>query len=125
MDDDAVLRTELAAYLSVHGFEVTCCGTATEAKEQLGNHAYDLVISDIFVRSNGEFVPDGGIRLVGWMQVRYDIPVIAMTGVVDTQGGGYLQNMRDLGATVCLEKPIDEAVLLQHVRNLTAKKAAT
>ena len=124
MDDDILFRTELAGYLLRHGFNVTCCGTAAEAKEHLAQEPVDLVISDIFVKSGESYIADGGVSLLGWMQTRYKVPIIAITGIVDSQGGGFLQNMRDLGADACLAKPLDREALLTHVHELTGVKAS-
>ena len=84
----------------------------------------DLVISDIFVKSGDSFIADGGVSLLGWMQTRHKIPIIAVTGLVDSQGGGFLQNMRALGADVCLAKPLDREALLKHARELTGVTAS-
>ena len=121
MDDDVIFRTEIANHLLQGGYDVTCCGTASEAKEQLQNGKFDLVISDIFVKSDGEFVADGGVSLLGWMQTRFKIPTIAITGLVDHAGGGFLQNMRELGADVCLSKPLDHNALRRQIAMLLAK----
>ena len=121
MDDDVVFRTDLAKYLSEQGYQVTSCDSATEAKAHIEDRPYDLVISDIFVRANGEFIPDGGVSLLGWMQTRHKIPKIAVSGAIDRIGHGYLHDMRELGADVCLMKPIDEDELLRHIRVLLPK----
>lgn len=123
MDDDLTFRSAIAGALVRAGYEVTCCDNATEAKAQLQGEKYDLVISDIFIKSNGDFVSDGGVTLLGWMQTRTKIPTIAISGLVDSQGGGFLQNMKDLGADVCLSKPLDQNELLTHVAKLMAKSA--
>jgi len=123
MDDDLTFRSTIADALVKAGYDVTCCDNATEAKALLQAESFDLVISDIFIKSNGDFVSDGGVTLLGWMQTRMKIPTIAITGLHDGQGRGFLQNMKELGAEVCLPKPLDQAELLDHVAKLTAKSA--
>ena len=67
---------------------------------------------------------DGGVSLLGWMQTRYKLPIIAITGIVDSQGEGFLQNMRALGADVCLAKPLDREALLKQARHLAGPKVS-
>ena len=124
MDDDTVFRTDLARYLESNGYEVTSCDTATEAKAHLEDRAFDLVISDLFVRSEDQLVPDGGVSLLGWMQSRHKIPKIAITGMSDGRGTEFLENMRALGADVCLQKPLSKENLLRHIKALLAAAEA-
>lgn len=114
MDDDAVIRSEISRQLKALGLSVTTCDTATEAKAIWEMHRFDLVICDIFVKVDGQLIPDGGVSFLGWLQSRTKVPIIAITG----EDRWHLEEMRQLGASVCLVKPLNYSDLAGHVINL-------
>lgn len=124
MDDDAVFRVDVARYLVSQGFDVSTCDTATEAKALWGEDQFDLVISDIFVQVEGEYMTDGGISLLGWLQSQRPVPIIAITGASDRFGERFLHNMKGLGAAATMYKPLDLEELRDEIAALLSPQAA-
>jgi DNA-binding response OmpR family regulator len=126
MDDDPLARLELSTFLTEQGYDIVTCANSIEAKAIWNDHNIDLVISDVFVRADGEFIPHGGVSLVGWLRIRSKVPIIAISGYTKLgDKSGYLQDMREMGANVALPKPVDTQVLLYEVRKLLGARDET
>ncbi len=75
VDDDHHLATSLGEWLAEEGFETHLAGTLEDARQQLKQHAFELVITDL--RLGGE----DGMTLVSDVKKHHsDTPVLVMTG---------------------------------------------
>lgn len=105
VDDELDIRTELAEYLEIKGYQVEVAGDGREALDKLEAAPADVVIADIKMpRYNGYEL----IRQLRAMDL--GIRVIVMTGD-PTQSG--LDKAKELGATMIIKKPINLRLLTQ------------
>ena len=106
VEDESVIRGELARFLQQQGFAITEAGTVDEALA-LGPAQYDAILAD--VRLPGR----PGTDLVGSSGGR---PVILMTSYATVRGA--VGSMR-LGAVDYLSKPFDLDELLRALKRVT------
>ena len=105
VDDELDIRTELAEYLEIKGYQVEVAGDGREALDKLEAAPVDVVVADIKMpRYNGYEL----IRQLRAMDL--GIRIIAMTGDL-TQSG--LDKAKELGATMIIKKPINLRLLAQ------------
>ena len=105
VDDELDIRTELAEYLEIKGYQVEVAGDGREALDKLEAAPADVVIADIKMpRYNGYEL----IRQLRAMDL--GIRVIVMTGD-PTQSG--LDKAKELGVTMIIKKPINLRLLTQ------------
>lgn len=109
VDDDPAMRDSLGFLLATEGFEVRLYATATELLEHLGRPAEGCILTD--VRMPG---PDGMALLRNLRAAGHALPVVMMTGHGDVPLA--VEAMK-LGADDFLEKPFDDASLLQALRS--------
>jgi len=116
VEDETLLRKQLAAQLTQIGADVTGAGTLKEARQRLGDLSFDFVLLDVNL-------PDGlGTELIKSKEVPAGVGVIVMTA--DGGVSGAVEAMR-LGALDYLVKPFDPAELpLVIGRARRAKQAA-
>ncbi len=105
VDDELGIRTELAEYLEIKGYQVEVAGDGREALDKLEAAPADVVVADIKMpRYNG-------YELIRQLRVMdQGIRVIVMTGDF-TQSG--LDKAKELGATMIIKKPINLRLLTQ------------
>jgi DNA-binding NtrC family response regulator len=111
VDDEAGLRTTLAANLELEGYEVIEAGSAEEALQKVGGLRFDLVLTDI--RMPGM----NGVDFFRELRRRHvDAPVVLMTGFAleDLIADGLAE-----GAFTVLPKPFD----VQHAVDTLARAA--
>ena len=106
VEDEGVIRGELARFLQQHGFAITEAGSVDEALA-LGPARFDAILAD--VRLPGR----PGTDLVGKVGGR---PVILMTSYATVRGA--VGSMR-MGAVDYLSKPFDLDELLRAIRRIT------
>ncbi|HNQ90054.1 MAG TPA: sigma-54 dependent transcriptional regulator [Verrucomicrobiota bacterium] len=116
VEDEALLRRQLGAYLEHLGMDVTAAGTLAAARESLRQSAFDYAILDVNL-------PDGrGTDLLRDSSLSANTGAIVMTA--EGGVGGAVEAMR-LGALDYLVKPFDPPELplvIQRARN--ARRAA-
>ncbi len=103
VDDDSEMRNLLAADLGLRGFVVTTAGTADEALVLLREHAFDVVLADVFMPGMN------GVELCGRIVANSpDVPVVIMTafGSVETAVQSLRANAFDF-----VTKPVDTELL--------------
>ncbi|MFG0265331.1 MAG: sigma-54-dependent transcriptional regulator [Rhodopirellula sp. JB055] len=105
VDDDQHLATSLGEWLAEEGFEIHLAGTLEHARQQLKQHAFELVITDL--RLGG----DDGMALVKDIKRHHsETPVLVMTGYATPNTA--VEAVR-AGAVDLLTKPvIDDELLL-------------
>lgn len=107
VEDDAGLREALSDTLLLANYRVIEADSAEEAMVRLGNHAIDLVVSDIQMGGMD------GLSLLRSIKNKYpNMPVLLMTAYATIDDA--VQAMRD-GATDYLSKPFAPEVLLNLV----------
>ena len=105
VEDEALIRTDLADYLRAAGFQnVLEAGNGDQALAMLGaNSAITLVISD--VRMPGA---TDGVALAGWLRAnRPDVKVILVSGHLPTVQPG--------AADLLVEKPVQPQSLITRI----------
>jgi two-component system, NtrC family, nitrogen regulation response regulator NtrX len=109
VDDEAGIRSTLAAILEDEGYQVETVGTAGAGEERLASGIFDAVLLDLWL-------PDrDGLELLAQLQAEhYDRPVIVISGhgTVDTA-----VKATKLGAYDFLEKPLSLSRVLLTVQN--------
>lgn len=110
-EDNELLRKSLAFFLESKGFEVDQFGDGREAMKAIGEHHYDLILTDINMPGFS------GMEIT--QQVRNGlnskVPVIILTSsnVEQTELDSF-----DIGANEFMAKPISPAVLLVRINRL-------
>ncbi|MCC7274536.1 MAG: response regulator [Alphaproteobacteria bacterium] len=117
VDDDDLVRRTLAGMLEAAGHAVVSAAGGREALAILGDQAFDLVITDIFMPG-----ADGMETIRGIRAMSKSIPVIAMSGgpraaptMQSLAAIDHMEIAQMLGATKALQKPIRKADLIAAV----------
>lgn len=107
VDDEDSVRMALARALRGAGYEVTPVGSVQEAKHQLANETFDLIISDLHMPI------EGGLELLQSIrETEPELPVILITGAPTTESA---VSALQLKATGYFTKPIDPPRLLAEI----------
>ncbi|MDR1827760.1 MAG: response regulator, partial [Methylobacteriaceae bacterium] len=77
VDDHRDIRDPLAAYLSKNGYRVTTASRASEAREMLQRHGFDLIVLDIMMPG------EDGLSLSRHLRETTCIPIIFLTARAD------------------------------------------
>jgi two-component system phosphate regulon response regulator OmpR len=109
VDDDSEIRTELQAYLSGHGFQVTAAANGAEALGALAASDFDAMLLDLWLGSENGF---DVLRRVRQVKPTPCIMVTAQDEVTDKIVG------LELGADDYLIKPVNLRELLARIRAL-------
>jgi two-component system phosphate regulon response regulator OmpR len=115
VDDDARLRAVLRRYLERNAFRINEAASAGEAREQLGNFAFDLVVLDVMMPG------ESGLDLLADLRRTNPVPVLMLTAMAETQ-----DRIKGLerGADDYLAKPFEPRELLLRIRSILARAAA-
>jgi len=114
MEDDVDQAMMIKDHIEGSGNRVTVCTNGTDAIALLGDIRFDVVIADIFVKGDGNFVPDGGYLLINRIrQTRRPIaratsarvPIIAISGGYAFGDINALTSAETMGANISLQKP--------------------
>lgn len=110
VEDDAKLNQVVCTYLNGCGFEAKGCLSAMDAYDEMYNHLYDLIISDIMMPQIDGFEFAETVR-----QVNKTIPILFMSAKDDlpSKQRGFL-----LGIDDYMVKPVDLDELILRVRAL-------
>ncbi len=100
----------LTTWLGKKGFTVKTSSSVSDAKQKIGEEAFDLILSDLRL-------PDSdGIDLLKWLKERkYAMPLIMMTSYAEIQTA--VQAMK-LGAADYIAKPLNPDELLGKIKEL-------
>jgi len=114
IDDDELVRYSLGRYLRREGFTVVELENGTKALRTIAIEEPDLVLTDLIM-------PDmDGIEVTMQVHKEYpNLPLIAMSGGGRQVDASHLEYAEAFGASVILEKPFDEQVLIDHIHRLT------
>lgn len=115
-DDEPAFLQVTAAVLRKEGYTTDCAADADEALEQLAQHAYDVLISDIRMPGNMN------LELVTRVQeISPGLPVILVTGYASVETA--VQSVT-LPVVAYMQKPVASSELLAQVR-LATRNART
>jgi DNA-binding response OmpR family regulator len=109
VDDDALLRGRLAAYLMSEGFQVTTADSAATCRSIVRREPIDLVLVDITMPG------ENGLSLTRFLREQSDIGVVILTGKgdpIDRAIG------LEVGADDYIAKPFHLRELLARVRSV-------
>ncbi|MDG2529020.1 response regulator [Caulobacter endophyticus] len=115
VEDDDVLRREMAAYLGAQGYAVRQAGAVEAAREILETHAVDVVVLDVNLPG------EDGLSLCRQL-ARPDGPAILMLSAMGEAVDRILG--LELGADDYVVKPIPPRELLARVKALMRRRAA-
>ena len=115
VDDDEMVRYALRSAFEIADMDVSEAPNGSFIKQPENLEDVDVVVTDIFM-------PDvEGIELITRLnRVAPHSPVIAMSGGGRLKSKDYLETASDLGAAAVFAKPLDEAQLVNKVKELTA-----
>jgi DNA-binding NtrC family response regulator len=110
VDDDANLRSTMAAILRRAGYIVGTAPGAAEALECLEAQPYDLVFLDLRM-------PDvGGMDILPEIHTKWpELPILILTAIISLEKAACAI---DLGARGYMLKPIEPAVILNRVADI-------
>jgi DNA-binding SARP family transcriptional activator len=114
VDDDAVTRAAVEGILTGAGYDVVVCVDGADALYQLGQHPFDVIVSDIMMPTLD------GIQLLQFMRGKaLRVPTIFITAAAEErlEARGF-----DLGAADYIRKPVRRDVLLARLRNVLARE---
>jgi CheY-like chemotaxis protein len=100
VDDEPVLRSGLASFLTACGYEVRIAGNGLEALAALRSAPADVVVTDLNMPDM-----DGIEILTALTEAASSVPVIAMSGGGLFDKSLLLDSAGALGAAMTLEKP--------------------
>jgi CheY-like chemotaxis protein len=114
VEDDEDNRNLIVRYLEGQGYRMATAADGVDALLSLGQHAYDLVLSDVNMPNLD------GFKLLELIQQKgISTPVVLLTARTgtDDEVRGF-----ELGAADYIKKPISKDVLLLRVRKILGKK---
>jgi DNA-binding NtrC family response regulator len=111
VDDEEQIRTMLTQMLELEGYQVCTAENGEQGLEMVGQHAFDLVITDMIMP-----VKDGLKFIMELMRDYPDLKIMAISGGGAIKAERYLTMAGYLGNIATLEKPFKREVLLELVR---------
>ena len=115
IEDDAAFGAMLTGWFARNGYESTLCSTVADAKTELKQNRYNLILSDLRL-------PDGdGIMLLQWArEQQIATPLIIMTSYAEVQSAVLAMK---LGAEDYLEKPVVPSIFKEKIDLAIQKQA--
>jgi DNA-binding response OmpR family regulator len=113
VDDEESVASMLKVVFETEGYEVTTAGSAAQAVQLLGDHAFDVVLTDMKMESDAS-----GFEVVRAVRERSRNTVV----VILTAFPLLAQDWRDAGADAALSKPSHMARLLATVTELLEQR---
>jgi len=115
VDDDARLGELLRRYLSDSGFRVTIAADASEARANLANLAFDLVVLDVMMPG------ESGLDLTRALRRKGRVPILLLTAMAEPEDR---VNGLEEGADDYLSKPFEPRELVLRIRNILQRRPA-
>lgn len=113
VDDDPTVRRVVREMLSRAGYVVDSVSSGTEALAEVRNQSYDLLVLDIVMPEKG------GIETMMEMRRAHStIPVIVITGRVNTGDDAFRGLVQQFGAKAILRKPFRKSELLETIESV-------
>lgn len=110
VDDDRRIRELLATYLAGHGYRVTGCANAAEARKAMAVLAFDVIVLDVMMPGENGLAFAAHVREEG-----NPVPILMLSALTDAQ-----DRIKGLakGSDDYLGKPFEPEELLLRLRNL-------
>lgn len=119
IDDDPAVRNVFTQLLESRNYSVETAGEGKEGLERMRDRMPDLIITDIMMPEMD------GLELVQTIrQFSANLPVIAISGGMQTAAMNFLPLAEKFGACKVFEKPVGLAKLLSAVEELLAEAAS-
>jgi len=115
VDDEADARELLTAVLEHHGATVTAVACVQEALAAVGEHAPDVVVSDIGMPGADGYELARRLRALGDDELR-GTPAVALTGFARPEDGA---RAADAGFDAHVAKPVDPVGLVAVIERVT------
>lgn len=109
VDDDTRLRSLLQRFLRENGFYVSVAKNASNARQQLQNYVFDLLIVDIMMPE------ETGLQFLHKLREESNIPVILLTAMGETEDR--IVGL-ETGADDYLPKPFEPKELVLRIKNI-------
>ena len=122
-EDNTQLAEEWRQLLETQNHRVWCCNTVSAALTLVGDIAPDIIILDMFIQKEGEYIPEGGLTLLSKLYLTLEITARTI-GVSGVRPGKYNQltpleiAKRNDYIKCALYKPVSHAQLLDAVNQL-------
>lgn len=118
IDDDPAVRNVFTQLLESKNYSVETAGEGKEGLNRMKSRLPDLIITDIMMPEMD------GLELVQTIrQISPDLPIIAISGGMQTAAMNFLPLAEKFGACKVFEKPVGLAKLLGAVEDLLAEAA--
>ncbi|VEP13041.1 Response regulator with CheY-like receiver, AAA-type ATPase, and DNA-binding domains [Hyella patelloides LEGE 07179] len=124
-EDDIPLAAYWRQLLEAKNHIVYCSATVSQALQLADKIFPDLIITDMMIRKNEKFLPEGGLTLVNQLRsrVQHSIPVICVSGYRPSSYNllPALEIAKTMKVDLTLYKPITPKKLLDEVHKLLAR----
>ncbi|MEC7834923.1 MAG: response regulator, partial [Pseudomonadota bacterium] len=116
VDDDKRIRDLLARYLSENGFWVTSTASSAEARKQLNNFIYDLIVLDVMMPG------ESGISLAQSLKKVSSVPILLLTAMAESADriAGF-----EIGIDDYLTKPFEPKELVFRIKNILKRNVSS
>lgn len=117
LEDEEIIRAEMANHLSYLGYDVQTAGNGAEALEMIfsGKYRFDIIILDILLP-----VMDGERFLEALRKTGSKIPVVVLTGFAESDK---IRKIRGLGVKDVLYKPSSISAITHAIHGIPYKKS--
>jgi len=122
VDDNEFIRASMVKFLENNGYIVVGVGHAQDAMDELRNHEYGLIITDILMPETDGFELIDFIR--GYEEPLKSTPIIAITGGGRSLNANASMETLEDKANLVLRKPFNKKILLNNVAELIKKGAS-
>jgi two-component system phosphate regulon response regulator OmpR len=109
VDDDNRIRTLLTRYLSANGFRVTAAASAAEARRQISNLAFDLLVVDVMMPG------ETGLEFTEALRQTSSVPILILTARSEVP---HRIRGLEVGADDYLAKPFEPRELLLRITSI-------
>lgn len=114
VDDDMRIRTLLTRFLSANGFRVTAAASAAEARRQIANIAFDLLVVDVMMPG------ETGLEFTQALRQNSTVPILILTARSETP---HRIRGLEVGADDYLAKPFEPRELLLRITSILRRGA--
>ena len=114
VDDDMRIRTLLTRFLSANGFRVTAAASAPEARRQIANIAFDLLVVDVMMPG------ETGLEFTEALRRTSSVPILMLTARSEVP---HRIRGLEVGADDYLAKPFEPRELLLRITSILRRGA--
>tara|TARA_Y100000815_G_C13298845_1_gene483789 strand:+ start:520 stop:1203 length:684 start_codon:yes stop_codon:yes gene_type:complete len=116
VDDDKRIRDLLTRYLSENGFWVTSTASSAEARKQLNNFIYDLIVLDVMMPGESD------ISLAQSLKKVSSVPILLLTAMAESDDriAGF-----EIGVDDYLTKPFEPKELVFRIKNILKRNVSS